>query len=120
MILLRAAHGQPVINVARGPGYGTICTGMSPPDGGKTAGHRTDGAALWPAETQAPRYTYGVPGTVLFSQFTGRIRRPCWALNCGTRDRMSDLSAASDPRPSARQRRGGSMCGPLTRGGHTP
>lgn len=35
MILVRAAHGQPVINVARGPGYGTICTGMSPPDDGK-------------------------------------------------------------------------------------
>src|SRR6516164_1145172 len=46
----------------------------------QTAGHRADGAARWPAETQAPRYTHSVPGSVLFSQFTGRIRRPCWAL----------------------------------------
>ena len=35
MILLRAAHRQPALNVARGPGCGTICTGMSPPDRGK-------------------------------------------------------------------------------------
>jgi len=35
MILLRAAHRQPALNVARGPGFGTICTGMSPPGRGK-------------------------------------------------------------------------------------
>jgi hypothetical protein len=35
MILLRAARGQPVLNVVRGPRCGTICTGMSAPDGGK-------------------------------------------------------------------------------------
>lgn len=35
MILLRAAHGQPVLNMARGRGCGTKCTGMSPSDSGK-------------------------------------------------------------------------------------
>jgi hypothetical protein len=35
MILLRAAHRQPALNVARGPGCGTVCTSMSPPDCGK-------------------------------------------------------------------------------------
>ena len=35
MILLRAAHRQPALNVARGPACGTIYTGMSPPDRGK-------------------------------------------------------------------------------------
>ena len=35
MIVLRAANGQPVLQVARGPGYGAICTVMSPTDGGK-------------------------------------------------------------------------------------
>jgi hypothetical protein len=35
MILLRAAHRQPALNVARGRGCGTICTGMSSPGRGK-------------------------------------------------------------------------------------
>lgn len=35
MILLRAVHREPTLNVARGPGCGTICTGMSPPNRGK-------------------------------------------------------------------------------------
>src|SRR5215510_1621269 len=51
----------------------------------QTARQRGDVAARWPAETRAPRYTHGLPGSMLFPQFTGRIRRPCWALNCGTR-----------------------------------
>ena len=33
MILLCAAHGQPVLHVACGPGSGAICTDMPPPDG---------------------------------------------------------------------------------------
>jgi hypothetical protein len=35
MILLRAAHRQPALNVARGIGCGPICMGMSPPGRGK-------------------------------------------------------------------------------------
>lgn len=34
-ILLRAAHGQPMLNMARGPGWEAICTGMPLPDCGK-------------------------------------------------------------------------------------
>jgi hypothetical protein len=46
MILLRPAHRQPVLNMARGPGCGPIYTGMSPHDGGKQPVSGTDGAAL--------------------------------------------------------------------------
>lgn len=55
---------------------------------GKTANYTALGAARWPAETRAPRYTHGVPGSALFAQFPGRIHRSCWALSCGTRVRL--------------------------------
>jgi hypothetical protein len=35
LILLRVAHGQQVLNMARESRRGAICTGMSPPDGVK-------------------------------------------------------------------------------------